>query len=145
MKQALLTLILIFNLSNVFSQNDCEKCEIEKAKVINNNLDQLDFKLVSDFLCTFDEACKTVVEYSEWSNETLYTILERNPALVLSVLEKIPDHDLILINIQNPVHDGFNYQSIFNKISDNTTSTEIQKKILESLIIAAEKEGIEIE
>lgn len=131
--------------STVFAQMDCKKCDIEKVKTVNENIDNLTFQMVEDFLCTFDNSCRTNIEYSEWSNEMLYKLLESDPNLVFKVLEQSQGGNIetLLDEIENPIHD-FDYQKIHDKISDVRTKSNFKEKVLKSIELAADKEGTKI-
>ena len=144
-KQYILTVILTFTLSTLFAQTGCTKCEIEKVKIVSEHLDNLTSQMIEDFLCTFDTSCFTNAEYSEWSNEVLYNVLDNDPSLLLKVLtnSQVRNIQLLMTEIENPIHE-FDYQEIYDKVKDTKTKDELTNRILTALKIAAEKEGKEI-
>lgn len=144
-KQTILTIILTITLSTVFAQSDCLKCDIEKVKIVNDNIDKLTFQMVKDFLCTFDNSCGANIEYSEWSNEILYKLLDKNPDLVFKVLEQnnFDNIKTLLDEIENPIHE-FDYQRIYEKVSDLKTKSDIKGRVLKSLELASDKQGTKI-
>ena len=114
-------------------------------KTVHENVDNLTFRMVEDFLCTFDSACETNIEFSQWSNEMLYTLCDKEPDLVFKVLEQsqLSNIEIQLDAMENPIH-NFDYQRIYVKIKDTETKSEFQEKILKSIEVAAAKKGIEI-
>lgn len=142
---SILTVILTLTVSIVFAQSDCIKCDIEKVKIVNDNMDNLTFQMVEDFLCTFDNSCGNSAEYSEWSNETLYNLLDKNPNLIFKVVDQneMDNIPTLLNEIENPIHE-FDYQRIYEKVSDLKTKSDIKEKILRSIELASDKEGIKI-
>jgi len=142
--QTILTIVLTLTLSSLFAQMDSKKCDIEKVKAVHENIDNLSDKMVEDFLRTFDISCETNIEFSQWSNEMLYKLLDKDPGLVFKVLEQGQWNMEILLNeIKNPIHD-FDYQKIYDKISNTATKSEFQKRILKAIEIVADKEGFKI-
>jgi hypothetical protein len=55
----------------------CPKCDIEVLKYTENHLANLSRKEVAEFLCTFHSSCSNNVEYSEYSNELLFRVLDK--------------------------------------------------------------------
>jgi len=101
--------------------------------------------MVGDFLCTFDNSCKTNIEFSQWSNEILYNHFDKNPGLVFKIIGQgqIDSTRIILFELENPIRD-FDYQRIYGKISDVRTKSEFKEKVLKSIELATDKEGLKI-
>lgn len=127
------------------AQSDCVKCDIEKLITVSENPGNLTFQMIDGFFCTFDDSCKMNVEFSQWSNEILFILLENEPEIVIKILEtcEIDTSKNVLNEIENPVQD-FDYQKIYEKVLETKTQGNLKVKILDSLVLAAEKEGIEI-
>ncbi|PHN00556.1 hypothetical protein [Flavilitoribacter nigricans] len=124
---------------------DCNKCDIDKIKIVNENLEQLDYEMVMEFLCTLDVICRTNTEYSEWSNEMIFLLLENSPGTFFQALQ---DEGLDVLNevldkIKSPVME-FNYQEIHSKIENLDQQGSVKNKILKALAIAAGKAGFKI-
>lgn len=137
--------LLLLTSASVFAALPCKKCDLEKIKKVNANLDKLTFQLISDFLCTFDSSCSNNAEYSEWSNETLFKVLEKSPSLFFKVIAKGNLNAKLLINeIQNPVND-FALNAIYKKVKATVAPANIKSKYMQALIIASEKGNIKIE
>jgi len=134
---ALLTVLL---LRVAFATTPCDKCDLEKVRIVNQHLDSLTAQMVHEFLCTFDNSRINNAEYSELSNETLYLVLEKAPDLFFKVLTSGHfDDRIILREIENPLSDGINLQKIYDKIKLSETRTRLKTKYLNALILAAEK------
>ena len=71
MKNSLIFLILL-SIQSLFSKDACEKCNIEKVRIVHENINQLNVEMISDFLCTFDLKCKNNIEFTEFSNEIFF-------------------------------------------------------------------------
>jgi hypothetical protein len=138
------TVLTLLTFTTIFAVTPCDKCDIEKVKIANEHLDSLTFQIVNDFLCTFDSICKNNVEYSEWSNETLFKVLEKSPTLFFKVIATgHVDSKLLLKEIESPIHD-YDFQKIYNKIKATSAPTNIKSKYLNALIVAADKDGKKI-
>ena len=137
--------ILLFTLTKMSATTFCEKCDIEKVKTINDNLDNLTFKMIDEFLYTFDKSCEKNVEFSEWSNEMLFKILNKSTELYFKVLTKvkIENTEIILEQIKNPIAE-IDYQKIYDNIKKVDTQEKLKKEYLRIIKIAAEKGGITI-
>ena len=123
----------------------CDKCDIEKVKIVYENIDNLSLKMVRDFIFTFDVSCSTNIEYSEWSNEILYKLHELDPGKAFGVLErvKVDNIEIILDEIENPIHE-VDYQKVYDSVLNVLTKSDLKKKVLKSIEFAANKEGLEI-
>jgi hypothetical protein len=144
-RTTILTILIVLMHAVLFAQNDCVKCDIEKVITVSENHGNLTFQIIEDFLCTFADSCEINVEYSEWSNEVLYELLENEPEMVINVLESGENKisKTVLNEIENPVYD-FDLQKIYEKVSAIKNQGSLKGEILKSLVLAADKEGIEI-
>ena len=126
------------------TDNTCQKCDLEKLKIVSEHLSGLTFKIVSDFVCTFDTSCSNNVEYSEWSNELLFKVLDKSPTLLFEVIAVGQvNKDLILNEIKSPLLD-INLQTFYDKVKVAAGVTAIRTEFLNAIIIAAENGGQEI-
>jgi hypothetical protein len=123
-----------------YSQGKCKKCDIDKVKAIEKNYANLTYPTVQQFLCTLDESCKTNVEYSEWSNEIIYKLLNKHAALFFEVLtkEKSINKRVLLTEIENPLLD-YDFQLLSKKVVAVNAKKELQQQVLEALKKAAKK------
>lgn len=96
---------------------------------------------VADFLATFHKNCKNNVEYSQYSNELLFEIANRNPNMLLEVLTKNSslDKELIVNEFKSPTHDGINLEETINRINQSTFKSDVQTEIIAALKIAKSK------
>lgn len=144
-KKTIMTIILTLTLSTVFAQIDCKKCDIEKVKVVSENMDNLNIHIVEEFLCTFDNSCNTNIEYSQWSNEILYQLFDNDPELIFKVFEQgqVDNAQILLNELEHPIQD-FDYQKIYNEIEETKTNSDFKDKVLKSIELAAYKKGLKI-
>ncbi|MCB0633425.1 MAG: hypothetical protein R2824_03000 [Saprospiraceae bacterium] len=99
-------------------KSKAEWCSLDILKYTENRLGQLDAETVLQFLTTFHKPCKSNTEYSEWANELLFGIIQRQPVLLIQVLAEHPDleEDYILMELATPVHDNVDLDLILKKL-----------------------------
>lgn len=142
---SILTILLtLTSISNLVSAQS-EKCDINKLLIIHENMDNLTFQMIEDFLFTFDESCKNNVEYSEWSTELLFKVIDKWTNLYFKVLtsEKITNDSCILKTFSDPLLD-YNFQKLYDKIKAVETVESIKSNYLNVVIEIAKNDGIEI-
>lgn len=126
------------------TDNICDKCDIDKLKPVNEHLDDLTYNILKEFLCTFDTSCAKNVEYSEWSNELLFKVLDKSPSIFFEVIAKEQvNNEIILNEIKSPLLD-INLQNIYDKIKSTSGQTDVKAKYLNAIIISSEKGGQQI-
>src|SRR5688572_15882463 len=137
--KALFSLLLFVFCFQVQAQNTCEKCDLEKVASVYKNIQNLSEREVFEFLCTFDASCNKKLEYYQFSNEALFKVLEKNPSLVISTLQKnkLIDAENILKEVKEPLLD-YQFQTIYNKVKEAKGDQHLKEQFLEALIIAAE-------
>ena len=112
-----------------------KQCNIKILLTLEDHLENPSDKELNNFFETFDESCKTNIEYSEFSNELLFKVLQKYPNRAIQILKnnKNIKRKYILKELQNPVHDGFNISNIIKKIEMNkdTISIKIVKTLKE--------------
>ena len=139
--KVLFTILTLYIFLTALADKNCKSCDIEKVKIVNDHLDSLTFQIVKDFLCTFDKLCINNAEYSEWSNETLFVVIDKEPSLFFQVIATGQvDNKLLLKEIENPVTE-IDIQAIYDKIKRTTVSADLKTEYLNALMKAAEKGG----
>ncbi len=53
-------------------------CNIDYLVSLKKTIDNASYDTIKDFLFTFDDSCSNNVEYSQFSNELLFEVLEKN-------------------------------------------------------------------
>ncbi|AEV31673.1 hypothetical protein Oweho_0659 [Owenweeksia hongkongensis DSM 17368] len=139
MKHITTILALIFTTISASAMN-CEKCAIENVKLIAENLDSLTVELIKDFFCTFDKSCQNNSEYSEWSNEIVFELLDHDAKLFLTVLkaENLETKKMIIKEIETPSHE-VDLNRIYKKIESTNYEGTLKKEVLEAVSIATKK------
>ena len=97
---------------------------------------------MSLFLKSFSRECSSNVEFSEFSNEVLFKILEKQPSLFIDAMclnDKTIEYSDIYLEISSPLSDLFPLDAI-NKIFKSSTHECSQlDSIKKYLNIATEK------
>ena len=128
MKKELLLLVFIFSVLTVFSQTDCKKCSVKPILKLVETIENPSEETINCFLNTFDTECSNNAEYSQWSNEVLYDLLEKHPDKLITALEsnKEIDKTEIINEIKGPILDE-NYDLILENLSqlDRSNSRDI--------------------
>ena len=142
----LLTIALLFTLTGTHAVDTCRKCDIKKVKVVHDNINVLTYGMIKDFLCTFDATCSNNAEFSAFSNEMLFKVIEQSPGLFLKVLHKenMDNIPIILSEIRNPIQGGFKLKDLYEKVKGVSSHKAYKDKILEALKVAADKQKVEI-
>lgn len=93
-------------------------------------------KEITDFLLTFGQECRNNVEYSEWSNDLLFSLIDKQTDLTVRTIEKEEkriEMAEILDDLSSPIHDLTNIKDIISKIEKAKINKEIKDKIIERL------------
>ena len=136
-------LFFIFSLSPLFgfSQPD-NKCNIELVRIANQNAAKISVNECLGFLMTIDPICENNVEFDEFSNGSLFKILENSPLILIKTIDdnKSSVHlDIIYNMLQNPLHDGFDLKGIKAKILELKYQSSVKTDIIKNLDIAIAK------
>ena len=112
-------------------------CNISVVLHVNMNMDSLTTKDIDAFFRTFDQSCRDNVEFSEFSNETLFMLLENYPGEALRVLQEHgSDFDLKTIyeEIRSPLLD----QIPINQINKAIINQKLKGPVIDSVKAALE-------
>jgi len=130
----ILTILALTN-TTLFGQV-IEKCDRAILLSTSNKIGQLTQKEIADFLLTFGKECRNNVEYSEWSNELLFSLLDKQTELALKTIEKEEkniEKDEILDNLSEPIHDTVDLKDLIAKIDKVKISVRLKNEIIERL------------
>ena len=142
MKHQILIIILISILSAKDNNQSSYNCKIEYVLVAHKNLNELTNEIVKDFLLTFDSTCSNNIEYSEFSNQTLFEVLDSNPQLFCHVMRaesKIVHYQVIIDALKAPINDGIPLNEILHKIENLKPNDKLKMDLVKSLNIAITK------
>lgn len=133
----LTTILIIATLltTNLFGQV-IKKCDIGILGQINGDKDNLNQRDIKDFLLTFDKSCATNIEYSEFSNELLFIVLDKHTQTMVTVMEKEKENletEYILYEISSPVNDSFDLKNLIAKVDRVKVAGKLKGQIIEKL------------
>ena len=127
---------------------ECEKCNIAILDSLNQSIDKPDYKTVKDFVCTFDSSCLSNVEFSEWGNELLFLLVEKQIHLLNKALHDLGMKyvELICNQLENPISDSIDLQKVYKQIITYQGDFPKDMVHLEKIAIekAATKSGIKL-
>ncbi len=135
-KISILTLTFFLFFVNVNSQNNEKtslKCNIEIVLETNENIENISEDLMLRFLRTFGTECKNNVEFSEFSNETLFKVIQIKPELFCKVLENNKnqiDLEIIISELKSPLHDLIDLELSIEKIANTKTNKSLKSKLI---------------
>lgn len=132
------SIILILVLGGAISlqAQETTKCDLAILRETNANLNNLDEKQITQFLFTFDTSCDINVEYSEFSNELLFQVLDKHTAQLLTVLLKqgeVLRMDVILNELSSPVNDSFDIEELISKVRKAQVNKRLQEDVIKVL------------
>lgn len=140
MKQFLIILILIVS-KDGYAQHDCA-CNLKNLITVNQHLDELTDHDINLLLCTFDMKCRDNPEFTAFSNEVLFEAIQRQPELLIQELAENKDEldlQIILSELESPIHDGFDLEQILEKVSAVNEDEKIKEQVVYSLTVAIDK------
>lgn len=117
-----------------------KKCDANILQSTSQHVGQLTPKEIRDFLMTFGRECDSNVEFSEWSNELLFSVLAQQTELVLIILEKekyTVDQEEIIDELSQPINDGIDVKKLIDKVDKVKIDDEFKKKITDALTLGA--------
>jgi hypothetical protein len=118
-----------------------KKCDIEKVVSLKKQLPNASNESIGAFLSTISADCNNNVEFSQFSNEVLFEVLEAKPRDVILIIgkENTIDKDEIYRMLESPINESVN----LNELIANIDKLEIQNiektKFLEVLKKALDK------
>ena len=115
------------------------KCDMTNFLGLSKKMGFLTHQEIMNFLLTFDDECQNNVEYSEWSNELLFEMLDNQTELTVKTIAyetKSIERVAVLKNLEEPLHDRFNIKSIIAKVEKVKFNAEAKREIVGRLKIA---------
>ena len=131
--------ILIIATSTLYGQ-EIEKCDVSVVLSTKNKAGQLTKKDIKDFLLTFGKECRNNVEFSEFSNEVLFLILDKQTKLTMKTIENQEGQielDEILEDLGSPISDAIGLKSLIAKV-ENVKANNRLKNLIVSRLKAAD-------
>lgn len=112
---------------------------MKKVLTVNQSLDNLNYQLIYDLLCTFDESCSRNTEYPEFSNEVLFKVLSMHPKAIVEIISGSPEFDseYIYKQMSSPLLD-YDYNGIINSVEAIEGHEDVKSRIISSIKKASE-------
>ena len=142
MKLFFLLTITLRLISSIAYAQQVAKCDMTNCLETSKKVGHLRQQEMIDFLLTFGEECRDNVEYSEWSNEILLELLEKQTELTVKTItlqSKRLDIMAILKNLEEPLHDRFDLPAIIAKVQKIKVNSDIKDEMISRLKIADAK------
>jgi hypothetical protein len=119
--------------------NVCAHCKIEIVRKTESRIGVLRKSEIEKFLCSMDEECKVNTEYSEYSNDVLFKIVEQQTADFFQVFNNLPkgNRSYILFNLSHPIKD-YKIKSISEKLKTIVGPADIKEAVLKAITEGAE-------
>lgn len=127
--------ILTLTTSTLFGQV-IKKCDRAILLSTSEKIGRLTQKEITDFLLTFGQECQNNIEYSEWSNELLLSLLDKQTDLTIKTIEKEEKRieiEEILNDLSEPIHDMTNIKNLIEKVEKVKIKKDLKDKIIKRL------------
>ncbi len=137
----LYTIIFSFAMSNaVLADVNCNKT----LKQVEAKTGKLSANEIGIFFKAFNPSCLKSVEFSEWSNELLFSVLGKQSHDFIEVLEKQDEvlTNTILSKLESPVNDSIDINSMYISAKSAKTTSKMKQKIINALKVAGSKSGM---
>jgi hypothetical protein len=118
-----------------FTDDTC-RCNHNCWPALGDSTMNLTTGQIFNFLKTFDIECNNNAEFSEWSNEKLFKIIEFNADNFLKSIEIHKadlNFDYILKEFGSPVNDGIDIKLVYKKVEQTKDNSNFKKQVLQIL------------
>ena len=142
MKLRICILTILTLTTTTFYGQVIEKCDGTILLLTSERIGKLKQDEIRDFLLTFGPECKNNVEYSEWSNELLFSLLDKQTELTLKTIEKEQrqiEMNEILNDLNSPINDLIDIKEIIVKVDNVNMNKRFKNRIIEQLKSADSK------
>lgn len=120
-----------------------QKCDTKVLIPISKNLGTAKQSEIRDFLMTFGKECRNNVEFSEWSNEILFDLLDKQTELTLQTIvvegKKIEKSEVIKV-LSSPLLDRVDAKKLKERIKKLEFDPALKREIIEALKAAEGKQ-----
>ena len=116
----------------------------ETLKQVQAKSGKLSANEIGMFFKALNPSCLKSVEFSEWSNELLFSVLGKQPREFIETLEKQDEvrAKAILSELESPVNDGIDINTIYVSAKSAKTTSKLKQKIIDALKVAGSKSGM---
>jgi hypothetical protein len=123
----------LFFFNSIAQSNRISKCDISIVLETSDGMDNLSEDLVLRFLQTFGKECKNNAEFSEFSNDILFKVIQQNAEMFCNTLEsneKQIELNEIIENLKNPINDSIDLELSINNIANTKVKPETKSKLI---------------
>lgn len=125
-----------FDLNIKKVNSDSCKCNYNCWTDMKDSINGLTVQQIFRFLTTISVDCRNNAEFSEYSNERLFKIMELNPDNFLKAIDihnTEVEFSEIIEQIKSPINDGIDLKEIFTKIQKSKVDSGFKVKILKAI------------
>jgi hypothetical protein len=128
---SIFTAVILF----LTAQAEDLRCNVKIVKSLQDSIAQASENLIVRYYQTFDTSCTRDVDFSEWSNQVLFDLLDKRTESALKALSAVNDFTrwLVLRELENPVNPEINLDALAKKISDVKEPSRIKTRVLVAL------------
>jgi hypothetical protein len=133
-----IAIFLSLSPSTLFGQ-EIKKCDDTILSGVHKKIGKLNRNEIAKFLMSLGKECENNAEFSEWSNELLFAVLDKQTDLMLKTIEKEERNielDVILEDLESPISDMIVVRSLIPKVEKAKISKRVKQQILDRLKIA---------
>lgn len=119
-----------------------KKCDGTILLSISEKVGKLNKEEIKGFLLAFGKECRANVEFSEWSNELLFSVLDKQTDLTLKTIEEEENKiemDNILDYLSSPISDMIVIGNLIPRIEKTKINNQLKRKIVDRLKTAEGK------
>lgn len=127
--------ILTLTTTSLLGQN-IEKCDGTVLLSTSEKIGKLNQEEIRDFLLTFGKDCRANAEFSQWSNELLFSVLDNQTDLTLKTIEKEEkkiEMDEILDDLSSPISDMIVIKDLIPRVEKAQINNRLKKLIVDRL------------
>ena len=92
----------------------------------------------AEFFANMNPDCSNSAEYSEFNNELIFKTLESNPKKFVAFLSRVSKKkkilEFVLTQLRNPIHDGIELNSIYERLDKTETEDAKTKELVSKSI-----------
>jgi hypothetical protein len=122
-------------------KSELKRCDITILKHTEDQINELCSSDIYEFLFTFSKDCSRNIEFSEYSNDLLFKVIEKYPEQVMACLSQKNDLDLAFIidELSGPLN-NVNLKKTYQNIQQVKGDEIIKERVLKALIKAMSDE-----
>lgn len=117
---------------------NCDSCKIDNYRYLLFDSTSYAAVRIHTFLLCLNKECSKDIEFSEFSSDLLYGLLEERADLILSVLKENKDINLdyVLFVLENPIYEDTDINNTISRIKNAQGDEAIKESLIKSLQIA---------